>query len=220
MQVGSEQWRQLIISGAAQLDIAVTTAQAQAFARHARELIHWNRKINLTAIVDPRQLAIKHFLDAIAPLAWIPDKGALIDVGTGGGFPGIALSIMRPHQPMTLIDGSRKKISFVKHLIRLLVLENVQALQTRVEVLSRQETNKGRFQTVVCRAFADPSAVVRMTKDLLAPQGKILVYQGPNTNLDFTPEDFDKDCKSEVIEYRLPFSEDPRKLVIFQFEDN
>jgi len=217
MQIGSEQWQQLIISGAAQLNITVTADQVQAFGLHARELIHWNRKINLTAIVEARELAVKHFLDAIAPLTWIPDQGELIDVGTGGGFPGIALSIMRPQQPMTLIDGSRKKISFIKHLIRRLGLEKVQALQTRVEDLGRQEAYQGRFQTVVCRAFADPSTVVRMTKELLAPHGKIVAYQGPNTNLNFNVADFEKDCQSEVIEYRLPVSDDPRRLVVFQF---
>lgn len=217
MQVGSQQWRQLIISGAAQLNITVTTAQARTFALHARELVLWNRKINLTAIVEPSQLAIKHFLDAIAPLAWIPQQGELIDVGTGGGFPGIPLKIMRPHQPMLLIDSSRKKISFVKHLIRELNLKAVQALQTRAEELSHREAFRGRFQSVVCRAFADPAKVIAMTKDFLAPQGKIVVYQGPNADLDFNPGDFDENCKSEIIEYRLPVFDDPRKLVVFHF---
>lgn len=217
MQIGSEQWRQLIISGAVQLNIPVTADQAQAFALHAGELIHWNRKINLTAIVEPRELAVKHFLDAIAPLAWIPDQGELIDVGTGGGFPGIVLSIMRPYQSMTLIDGSRKKISFIKHLIRRLGLDKVQALQTRAEDLGRRKAYQGRFQTIVCRAFADPHSAVRMTRNLLAPQGKIVVYQGPNIDLDFNPADVDRGCQVEVVEYRLPVSGDPRKLVVFRF---
>lgn len=220
MQIGSEQWRQLIISGAAQLNITVTTDQAHAFAQHAGELIDWNRKINLTAIVEPRELAVKHFLDAIAPLPWIPHQGELIDIGTGGGFPGIPLKIMRPYQSMTFIDGSRKKISFIKHLIRLLGLKNARALHIRSEVLCRTVEFQGRFQAIVSRAVSDPCAIVRKTADLLAPDGKILVYQGPKgaSRSASDPDSSHFGYHREVIDYILPVTKDSRRLCIFMHQ--
>ena len=129
MQIGSDLWRQLIVKGAAEYDIDVTPLQADQFARHAGLLLEWNRKINLTAIVDPVQVAVKHYLDALIPLTHIPHDGPLLDVGTGAGFPGLVLKIMRPDQPMALIDGSRKKISFIKTIIRQLGLPQIEAIQ-------------------------------------------------------------------------------------------
>jgi hypothetical protein len=110
----SSEWKKMVLRGARQLGIVLTPGQLDCFAQHATLLLEWNRKINLTAIVDPAEMAVKHYLDAIAPIKHIPLQGHLLDIGTGGGFPGIPLKVMRPDQPMTLIDGVRKKISFVK----------------------------------------------------------------------------------------------------------
>jgi 16S rRNA (guanine527-N7)-methyltransferase len=217
MTIGSPAWIDLIVSGAAQLGIMVSAAQAQAFALHGKALIQWNRKTNLTAIVDPEQLAVKHFLDAIAPLAHIPDQGSLIDVGTGGGFPGLPLKILRPKQPMTLIDGVRKKITFIKGMIRRLGLSDITALHARAEALGQMDDHRGRYAAVVCRAVADPDAVARMTEGLLAPRGRIIVYQGPNAPALSAPIDEHRPVDTRrrtVVAYRLPFTEDGRKVVI------
>ena len=131
MQIGSQEWTAMLSEGAARMGLTVRPAQAAQFATHARLLLEWNRKINLTAITDPTQVAVKHYLDAIAPLDHIPPGGRLLDIGTGGGFPGIPLKVMRPDQPMTLIDGVRKKVNFVKHVIRALRLNRIEALHTR-----------------------------------------------------------------------------------------
>ena len=181
MKLGSDAWKHLITSGAAQMGIEVSADQVEAFALHARELVLWNRKTNLTAIVDPQQLAVKHFLDAIAPLPHIPNQGALIDIGTGGGFPGIPLKVMRPDQPMTLIDSSRKKISFVKHIIRQLGLQKIEALHTRAQSLVLTDDHRGRYHVIVSRAVAEPAAILEIASGLPAPGCRIIIYQGPNT---------------------------------------
>lgn len=216
MQVGSEQWLALLIRGAAQMGIAVTPSQAIQMARHAQALLEWNRKINLTAITDPEQVGIKHFIDAIIPMMHIPEQGELLDLGTGGGFPGIPLKVMRPHQPMTLIDASRKKINFVKHVLRQLALPKIEALQSRVEALGQQAVHQGRFQIIVSRAFADLDQIARAAGALLAPNGKIFVYQGPNEEVRHIKE-------GSVIGhlrllytfvYELPMIGDSRTLVV------
>ena len=123
MQIGSERWRQVLIDGATGLKVHFSETQLEQFEQFARLLLVWNRKTNLTTITDPKEIAVKHLLDSIAALPHLTETDRLLDIGTGGGFPGLPLKIMRPGQPMTLIDGSRKKISFVRHAIQQLSLE-------------------------------------------------------------------------------------------------
>jgi 16S rRNA (guanine527-N7)-methyltransferase len=189
----------------------------ERMARHAQALLEWNRTTNLTAITDPVQVAVKHFLDAILPSAHIPTNGQLLDIGTGGGFPGIPLKILRPDQPMTLIDGARKKINFVKHVIRHLGLENIEALQVRAELLCGHSENQGRFAVIVCRAVSDLSAMARLALPLLAPRGKLFLYQGPSDAPRRTDGDADLGQGFTVeaaVQYRLPKLGDQRTLVV------
>ncbi|MDA8139684.1 MAG: 16S rRNA (guanine(527)-N(7))-methyltransferase RsmG [Desulfobacteraceae bacterium] len=216
MEVGSQEWRALLVEGAAQVGIPLNASQAGQMGLHARALLEWNRKINLTAITDPQQVAIKHFLDAIVPLPYVPIQGPLLDIGTGGGFPGLPLKIMRPQQPMTLIDASRKKINFVKLVIRHLTLPLVDAHQCRVEEFRSRVENRERYQAIVTRAFANIETVARMASDLLAPEGRIIIYQGPGEETrriqDGTVAGALKVLKT--IDYQLPLIHDRRKLVV------
>ena len=134
MQIGSKKWRDLLYEGAKQLDIQIDKRNIDKFATYALELLKWNQKTNLTAITDPVEVAVKHFLDSIVPVKIIPHQASLLDIGSGGGFPGIPLKISLPHLSVTLIDASRKKVSFLKHIIRILELGNIKALHIRSEV--------------------------------------------------------------------------------------
>jgi 16S rRNA (guanine527-N7)-methyltransferase len=217
MQVGSEQWRLLLVQGALEMGLTLTPFHLERMGLHAQALLEWNRTTNLTAIIDPAEMAIKHFLDAIGPSPHIPSEGELLDIGTGAGFPGIPLKILRPGQPMTLIDGSRKKITFVKHLIRQLGLEKITAAQMRAEEMAAQPSFQGRFQAIICRAVADLSTIARMALPLLADDGKICVYQGPSeeprrskTTGKLTPPL----ATIVSLEYQLPLLGDRRTLVV------
>jgi 16S rRNA (guanine527-N7)-methyltransferase len=178
MQIGSPQWKALVIEGAGGLGLAVTPQQAEAFATHAREMLRWNRVTNLTAITDPRDVAIKHFIDAVAPAGLIPAGARLLDVGSGGGFPGIPLKIVIPSLTVTLIDSSRKKVSFLKHVIRTLRLEKIEALHGRVQELAGRPDMKAAFDVVVSRALTDGGAYVGWVLPLLAPKGFGLALKG------------------------------------------
>lgn len=217
MQVGSEQWRRLLAQGALEMGLTLTPFHLERMGLHAQTLLEWNRTTNLTAITDPAEMAVKHFLDAIGPSAHIPTEGELLDIGTGAGFPGIPLKILRPGQPMTLIDGSRKKITFVKHLIRLLNLEKITATQMRAEEMAAQPAYLCRFQAIVCRAVADLSAIARMALPLLADDGKIYTYQGPSEaprRPTTTGELAPSFSTIASIEYQLPVLGDRRTLVV------
>ena len=89
MKIGSAKWKRLIIDGAGEMGIAVAPEKTDQFAIHAEELLRWTQKINLTAITDPLEVAVKHYLDSIAPAGMIPLDAAVLDMGSGGGFPGI-----------------------------------------------------------------------------------------------------------------------------------
>jgi 16S rRNA (guanine527-N7)-methyltransferase len=223
MEIGSSTWLDNIVEGASQMGLTVTPGQAHQFALHGRSLLEWNRKINLTTITKPEEIAVKHFLDAIAPLDHLPAHGTLLDIGTGGGFPGLPLKVMRPDLSMTLIDGIRKKVNFVKYTIRQLGLQDIQALQVRAEDLGCDAQYAGRFDIIVCRALADLDNLLDLAVPLLARQGRIIAYQGPRYS---GPALEDGDgailshdahrFRNSVHDYRLPFIGDARSITILQ----
>lgn len=222
MEIGSKEWIDLVQEGAPQLGVTVSHDQAGQFAQHGRWLMEWNRKTNLTAITDPQHVAVKHFLDAIAPMHHIPDNGHLLDIGTGGGFPGIPLKIMRPFQSMTLIDSVRKKIHFVKHVIRQLSLNDIQAHHTRAEALS-EDSGVEKYAVIICRALADLDRAVRLAAPLLASDGKIILYQGPNEKAatSRSTQVYTLDgitYRQNAYSYSLPVFGDARKVTILEFD--
>lgn len=222
LELGSDGWIEIVLGGAAQLGISLDENHTRLFAQHAILLMEWNRKLNLTAIVDPTEIAVKHFLDAIAPLKYIPSDGRLLDIGTGGGFPGIPLKIVRPWQPMTLIDGVRKKVNFVKHVIRELALPSIEACQIRAEIMG-QDGNQPKFDVIVCRALSRLSKVVQWAGPLLAVEGSIIAYRGPVDSHDTVADAKRSPLKHqnntyEVTshDYLLPVLGDPRTVTVLK----
>jgi 16S rRNA (guanine527-N7)-methyltransferase len=217
MEIGSKQWQSLIIDGARRLGVEIDEAVTAAFSIHASELVKWNRKINLTAITDPREIAIKHFLDSLAPAGFISDKARLLDVGSGGGFPGLPLKIFKPNTSVLLIDGVRKKINFLKHVLRALGLENIEARQMRPEILLKDLEYAASFDVIISRALSDLSTFVKSALPLLAKHGTIIAMKGEVDvkELDALFADAAGDQYSLEIEtYGLPSIDSQRSLVI------
>jgi 16S rRNA (guanine527-N7)-methyltransferase len=216
MKIGDEAWSELIISGARELGVAVNRDQTTQFVQYGRELLRWNRKTNLTAITKPREVALKHFVDSLAPVPVIPLNAAVLDIGCGAGLPGIPLRILRPDLDMTLIDGVRKKISFVKTMIHTLNLERIKALNARAEQLSQKADQSQRYQVVVCRALADAAKAVSWGLPFLAPGGMIMLLKGVLAEKESKPLKALVDKKKlalEVKEYQLPHTTFKRVLI-------
>lgn len=178
MEIGSRAWQNLIIDGAQKMGITIDERVTAAFSTHASELIKWNRKINLTAITTPREIATKHFLDSLAPAGFIPDRARLLDIGSGGGFPGIPLKILRPSLSIHLIDAIRKKVNFLKHVLRLLRFENSDVLHMRAEALLKDPEYANCFDVIISRALSDLKTFVKIATPLLAKQGMIVAMKG------------------------------------------
>jgi 16S rRNA (guanine527-N7)-methyltransferase len=217
-------WKKLIKNGAQLSGLHVNEEQAELFASHASELLIWNRKMNLTAITDPLEMAVKHFLDSIAAIPLIEPGKSILDIGSGAGFPGIALKIMLPSNSVFLIDASRKKTAFLNHLIRLMKLQNISAHHVRAENLSQDSEFKNRFDVIVCRALTDLKTFVDMADPLLSDRGFLLAYKGNLSELELEEIQNLKEHRGNsnthwvvsIRNYHLPFLNQSRALVVIK----
>lgn len=178
MDIGSPAWNSVVVKGAGKLNIQVSAEQAGLFAAHAREIIRWNRRINLTAVTDPLEVAVKHYIDSIAAAPFIRPGASLLDTGSGGGFPGIPLKIVQPSLRVTLLEARRKRVNFLRHMIRSLALSDIRVLHERLENAPNRLPADGGFDAIVSRAFSDLEQFVVNALPLLNPGGCLVAYKG------------------------------------------
>ena len=126
------------------LNMDITDQQLGKFDKYISLLIQWNKKMNLTAITEPEEIIVDHFLDSISILNEIniEDHHSIIDVGTGAGFPGIPIKIMKPHVKLVLLDSLKKRTEFLKVVAEELGLSNIEIIHSRAEDLAREEKYK------------------------------------------------------------------------------
>ena len=177
MEIGSSEWSNLIANGARRFGIQVDRKQLELFAVHAAELLKWNRKINLTTITDPYEIAVKHFLDSLAPANLICAQATLLDIGSGGGFPGLPLKICMPSLSVTLIDASRKKVNFMKHVLRMLKLQDIQARHIRAEDLAHEPGRANAHDVIISRALSSLPQFASLSKPLLKRTGVMVALK-------------------------------------------
>ncbi len=216
-------WKALIQEGARALNLSVSSQQADLFAVHVSQLLVWNRKTNLTAITEPLEIAVKHFLDSLAAVPLIPEGAKFLDIGSGAGFPGIPIKTMLPSNPAILIDASRKKTTFLQHLIRLMKFPDICALHMRSEDMAKISEYQKHFDVIFCRALTDLETFVQTAWPMLAEKGFLLAYKAgmPETEMDriqnleygFSGHNASKEHIS-TFRYRLPFLNHTRTLVI------
>jgi len=213
-----DQWERILREGAASFGLSLTDQQIKQFYDHAVALLQWSKKINLTGIRDPKSVAIKHFIDSLGPASFAIPMQRVLDVGSGGGFPGLPLKVWNPSIDLTLMDAVRKKISFIQHVIRILKLTDTQTIHGRLEDLSRQEGFRP-FDTILCRAFSDLSFIAAHGLPLLSKNGKIIVWKGklPEKEIEAVRLRFhneNRGLKIETKPYRLPILDAERTIVI------
>jgi 16S rRNA (guanine527-N7)-methyltransferase len=167
--------------GAATLGIRMGQAQMEQFAVYYRELILWNRRINLVSEKSSREIVIRHFLDSLtAAPAITRGDGLLIDIGSGAGFPGIPLRIVLPELQLMLVESSRKKTSFLSHIVRTLPLDGVTVVRERIEALIGEKALAGSFDTVLSRAAFKLPQLIRMASFFLKEGGILIAMKGPD----------------------------------------
>lgn len=148
-----------------------------AFLQYRDELLSWNSRFNLTAIKDPEEVLIKHFLDSLTLLEVYPQSAAiqLLDIGTGPGFPGLPLKIARPNWHVTLIEATGKKTTFLRHMVTTLQLSNVEVLNVRAEELAHKTPYRAHFDLVTARAVAALPVLLECSAPYCRPGGTIIL---------------------------------------------
>jgi 16S rRNA (guanine527-N7)-methyltransferase len=214
----SPKWAQLLDEGAKSMGMDLDRSQIAQFAVHATELLAWNRFANLTAITDPVDIAVKHFLDSLQVSPLLPSGSWLLDIGSGGGFPGIPLKILRPDLHVMLIDASRKKVSFQKHIISALELKDVEARHIRAEDLKRElRPESRRYDVIVSKAVSRLDRFMEQALPLLGRPGMLIAMKG--SSVDTEVETARSRIQAEgfslgMKKYRLPYLDIERCLIM------
>lgn len=177
----NETWLKTLSEGAAEIGIRLGPKELERFAAYRRELLLWNQKINLVSEKSSQEIVHRHFLDSLTPTPFLNHPhGTLIDIGSGAGFPGIPLKIVLPKLTLTLVEASRKKSSFLSHIIRALRLDGAAVLQERVERLISSDILVGGFDTLISRAAFKLPELIRMASFFLKPGGQLIAMKGQN----------------------------------------
>ncbi|MDF2459837.1 MAG: putative Ribosomal small subunit methyltransferase [Nitrospira sp.] len=168
--------RQFLHAAAQTLGLTLTDTQIEHFWTHLRELLRWNKTTNLTSITDPYEIIGKHFVDSLAALVAVefPFEGHVIDVGSGGGFPGIPLKIVRQDLRLTLIEPSHKKSSFLRSVIGILQLRDVYIFSgTIAEYAARDQHSLGDLMVVRALRFDE---MAPFASSILKRMGQVVLY--------------------------------------------
>ena len=189
------------------------------------ELQKWNRSINLVAKAKEEILIETHFLDSLTlmPLVRNVPPPGLMDIGSGAGFPGLALKIACPDLQVTLVEPRQKRTSFLRQVIRSLDLQGIVVLETRLEETSRELTVwRNSVPLLTSRAFASVKKFLELATPFCAPGGQVICMKGPRADAELAEwqkESPDSPFRlTEAIETTLPFSGTPRKLLVFTKE--
>lgn len=167
------------------LNIELTDKMLKQFITYKDKILEWNKNINLTAIIDEKDIILKHFIDSISILKVINLNNkniSLIDIGTGAGFPGIPVKIVNPSLKLTLVDSLNKRIKFLNHIIDSLELENVVAIHSRAEDLGKDSLFRENFDIATSRAVANMKVLCEYNLPFVKVGGKFIALKGPNIN--------------------------------------
>lgn len=224
LQIGSNQWLAHLKQGASFFGVGLEGRALQSFTKFAEELLIWNAKINLTSITEPAEIIEKHFVDCLALLPYLEPDANILDVGAGAGFPGIPLKIALPDLRLMMVDASVKKVSFLKHIIRVLGLNDTEVHHIRVEHFSQSKVENEKFDVVICRAFSALDKFLQQALPHLSKSGMALAMKGTypleeiqmlgGIETDVQVLFWDKyHIKVDVSTYQLPFSCGHRSIV-------
>lgn len=169
-----EQKEKFLTNAAFEAKIDIEEKEQKLFGIYIRELKEWNKKTNITSINKMEDIVIKHFLDSLMVLKYVELFGRVVDIGSGGGFPGIPIKIMKPSLQVMLIESNRRKANFLRHIIRILNLKEIEVFNGRVEEYKPLIL----FDFAISRAFASLKSFCIISIPLLKTGGYIISMKG------------------------------------------
>jgi len=212
-------FRQSLIRAAEEYGIELAETQTAAFETYYKLLIEWNEKINLTAITDPQEVAVKHMIDSLTCLdpVYFPKDCSVIDVGTGAGFPGIPIRLLRPDVKLTLLDSLQKRLKFLQEVVDKVGIEKVSLIHSRAEDAGHSKGLREKYQVAVSRAVARLNVLCEYCLPLVAVGGYFIALKGAQFQNEV--EDAKEAIKvlggeiTDVRNVKLPGLEDVRAII-------
>lgn len=212
------EFKEKMIINVDKLGITLSEIQLKQFYNYMNLLIEWNKKINLTAITEPNEIILKHFVDSLTISKYISDGTRVVDVGTGAGFPGIPLKIYRQDIEITLLDSLQKRINFLDEVIRELNLEKIETIHSRVEDFGKDKRYREKFDIATSRAVANLATLSEFLLPLVKVGGKVISMKG--SLIEEELENSKNAIKilggkiEKVDEFNLPNSDISRNIVL------
>lgn len=213
-----ERFKKLMCSYGEQIKIVFDDKQLNKFYDYMNLLLQWNEKINLTAITEPEDVILKHFIDSLTINKYIEENKSVVDVGTGAGFPGIPLKIYRPDIKVTLVDSLNKRINFLDNVISNLELNNICTVHSRIEDFGKDKKYRESFDYVTARAVANLSVLSEYLIPLAKSNGKCICMKGNDIGEELSNSKNAIDIlggKIEMVdEFYLPKSDISRNIIV------
>lgn len=203
-----------------EIGILLKEKQINQFYTYMNLLLEWNEKINLTAITNPEEITLKHFIDSMTIAKYIDKNLRLIDVGTGAGFPGIPLKIIREDIEITLLDSLNKRVNFLNEVINQLGLTKIQTIHSRVEDFGQDKKYREKFDCATSRAVANLATLAEYLMPLVKSNGVCISMKGSNVE-----EEIQESKKAISVlggkienreEFQLPKSNIDRNIIIIR----
>ncbi len=206
-----------LVEGAGVLDVELGEDDVERLRLYFVELKKWGRRMNLVAKrCTDLQLVENHFLDSLALLPLLTGGGVhLLDVGCGAGFPGLVCKVVKPAMRVTLVEPRLKRVSFLRHMVRVLNLAHVRVEACRVEDDVLQEYDN--FSHITCRALTDTATFLGMVKRFFPSRAGVICMKGPRWRGEFAETELQSFVLREVKNYSLPFSGAKRSLLLFDY---
>ena len=213
-----DNFKELMCSYGREIDIEFNDKQLSQFYEYMNLLLEWNEKINLTAITEPEEVILKHFIDSLTINKYIKENKTLADVGTGAGFPGIPLRIYRPDLNVTLVDSLNKRINFLNEVISKLELKDISTVHSRIEDFGKDKKYRENFDYVTARALANLTTLSEYLIPISKVGGKCICMKGNDVK-----EEIDNGKKAinilggridRIDKFKLPNSDISRNVII------
>lgn len=206
----------LILDYAGQANLHLSGRQAELCRMHIELMLEWNQRLNLTRITTQEETIVKHLLDSLLPSSALPTSGNALDVGTGAGFPGIPLKILSPDLEFTLLDSSRKKVSFLSVVIGRLGLKGLHAVHGRWEDFALVGESKNKFDLITMRAVRlGPQHLSSLASEALCNNGLFAWWAGPESEA-LSVETAGGVIAQASYSYSLPGISRPRSVLIWK----
>lgn len=215
-----EEWKKLFKNQCNDLKIDINNNQIEQFFLYMELLQKWNENINLTAITEPKEILQKHFIDSLTILPYINKEESVIDVGTGAGFPGIPIKIVKGSIKVTLLDALNKRLNFLQEVINNLSLSNIQTIHARAEESGKNSNLREQFDIAVSRAVAPLNVLSEYLMPLIKEGGKCICMKGNNIEEELANSENAIQIlggKIDIIdEFYLPRSDIKRSIIVIE----